>query len=117
MRILLRNKIPFFYPFDRFLVPSCCKDYFLEKFSDSVALQTCYVKVSVCICIGFSEFNKPAMCKIIFHIAIFSPLCCLYCLFEQSTAHNFILSKVCHFVGRLKHKYIFSNNKPVFRCF
>ena len=35
MRILPRNKIPFF-PFDRFLVPSCCKDYFLEKFSDSV---------------------------------------------------------------------------------
>ena len=26
----------FFFPFDRFLVPSCCKDYFLEKFSDSV---------------------------------------------------------------------------------
>ena len=25
-----------FFPFDRFLVPSCCKDYFLEKFSDSV---------------------------------------------------------------------------------
>ena len=25
-----------FFPFDRFLVPSCCKDYFLEKFSVSV---------------------------------------------------------------------------------
>ena len=31
MRILLRNKIPFFSPFDRFLGPSSCKDYFLEK--------------------------------------------------------------------------------------
>ena len=30
MSVLLRNKIPFF-PIDRFLVPSCCKDYFLEK--------------------------------------------------------------------------------------
>ena len=34
-----------FFPFDRFLVSSCYKDYFLEKFSDSVALQTCYIKV------------------------------------------------------------------------
>ena len=25
-----------FFPFDRFLVPSCCKHYFLGKFSDSV---------------------------------------------------------------------------------
>ena len=38
-----------------------------------------------CICIGFSEFNKPAMCKI--SHSHFSPSCCLYCLFEQSTAH------------------------------
>ena len=31
MRILHRNGIPFFQTFDSFLVPSCCKDYFLEK--------------------------------------------------------------------------------------
>ena len=32
----LGTKFLFVFPFDRFLVPSCCKDYFLEKFSDSV---------------------------------------------------------------------------------
>ena len=32
----LGTKFLFVFPFDRFLVSSCCKDYFLEKFSDSV---------------------------------------------------------------------------------
>ena len=31
MSILHRNGTPFFPTFDGFLVPSCCKDYFLEK--------------------------------------------------------------------------------------
>ena len=39
----------------------------------------------VCVCIGFSEFNKQAMCKI--SCSHFSPSCCLYYLFKQSTAH------------------------------
>ena len=53
MSILHRNGTPFFPTFDGFLVPSCCKDYFLEKvlcmvpeksqFSDSVTLRTWYI--------------------------------------------------------------------------
>ena len=79
------------------------------------ANNTCLMKVSVCICIGFSEFNKPAMCKIS-HSHFFSII--LFVLpFRTEHSTYFILSKVCHFVGRLKHKYIFLNNKPVFHCF
>ena len=46
---------------------------------------TCLMKVWVCICIGFSEFHKPTMCKI--SHSHFSPSSCLYFLFEESTAH------------------------------
>ena len=55
-----------------------------------------------CICIGFPEFNKPAMCKIsqshFFSIMLF--------VLPFGTEHStcFILGKVCHFVGGLKHK-------------
>ena len=53
-----------------------------------------------CICIGFSEFNKPAMYKI--SHSHFFVLFVLPFRTEHST--YFILSKVCHFVGGLKHK-------------
>ena len=44
----------------------------------------CLMKVSVCICIGFVlDFTGCAK----FHVALFSPSCCLYCVFKQSTAH------------------------------
>ena len=43
------------------------------------------MKVWVWVCIGFSEFNKQAMCKI--SHSHFSPPCCLYYLFKRSTAH------------------------------
>ena len=60
MRILHRNGIPFPPTFDSSFVPSCCKDYFLEKVlcmyqgsgEESVlrppsrALRTCYIIVS-----------------------------------------------------------------------
>ena len=60
MRILHRNGIPFSPTFDSSFVPSCCKDYFLEKVlcmyqgsgEESVlrrlsrALRTCYLIVS-----------------------------------------------------------------------
>ena len=45
MHILLKTKIPFFSPFDRFLGPSCCKDYFLEKFSLSLSLIILFTNV------------------------------------------------------------------------
>ena len=58
-----------------------------------------------CICIGFSEFNKPAMCRIS-HCHFFSIM--LFVLpFRTEHSTYFILSKVCHFVGRLKHKYYY----------
>ena len=63
---------------------------------------TCLMKFSVCICIGFLEFNKPAMCKIS-HSHFFSII--LFVLpFQTEHSTYFILSKVSYFVGRLKHK-------------
>ena len=57
-----------------------------------------------CICIGFSEFTKPAMCKIS-HSHFFSIM--LFVLpFRTERSTYFILGKVCHFVGGLKHKYL-----------
>ena len=69
----------------------------------TVTGNTCLMKVSVCICIGFSEFNKPAMCKIL-HSHFFSIMFVL--LFQTEHSLYFILITVCHFVGRLMHKCI-----------
>jgi len=66
---------------------------------------TCLMKVSVCICIGFSEFNKPATCKI--SHSHFSSIMLFVLPFRTEHSTYFILSKVCHFLGRLKHKYTF----------
>ena len=52
----------------------------------------------------FLEFNKPAMCKIS-HSHFFSIM--LFVLpFRTEHSTYFILSKVCHFLGRLKQKCI-----------
>ena len=69
----------------------------------TLAGNACLMKISVHICIGFSEFNKPAMCKI--SHSHFSPSCCLYCIFRTEHSTYFILIKVCLFVGRLRHKW------------
>ena len=75
--------------------------FFRRLIALTFAGNTCLMKVSVCICIGFSEFNKPAMCKIS-HSHFFSIM--LFVLpFRTEQSTYFILSKVCHFVGRLKH--------------
>ena len=67
-----------------------------------------------CICIGFSEFNKPAMCRIS-HCHFFSIM--LFVLpFRTEHSTYFILSKVCHFVGRLKHKVFFASLIALFAC-
>ena len=91
-------------------IPASSLFYFFVLFRRLIALtfagNTCLMKVSVCICIGFAEFNKPAMCKIS-HSHFFSIM--LFVLpFRTEHSTYFILSKVCHFVGRLKHKYFFS---------
>ena len=57
-----------------------------------------------CICIGFLEFDKPAMCKIS-HSHFFS-IMSFVLPFQTEHSTYFILSKVCHFVGGLKHKCI-----------
>ena len=83
-----------------FLVPWFV--FFRRLIALTFAGNTCLMKVSVCICIGFSEFNKPAMCKIS-HSHFFSIM--LFVLpFRTEHSTYFILSKVCYFVGRLKHK-------------
>ena len=67
-----------------------------------------------CICIGFSEFNKPAMCGIS-HCHFFSIM--LFVLpFRTEHSTCFILSKVCHFVGRLKHKITYLEISRVWNC-
>ena len=39
-----------------------------------------------------------------FHIAIFSPYCCLYCLYEQSSAHISFSLRFAVIMDKLKHK-------------
>ena len=46
---------------------------------------TCFMNVSVVFVLDFQSLINRQCAE--FHIAIFSPSCCLYCLFEQSTAH------------------------------
>ena len=76
--------------------------FFRRLIALSFAGNTCLMNVSVCICIGFSEFNEPAMCKIS-HIHFFS-IMSFVLPFRTEHSTYFILSKVCHFVRRLKHK-------------
>ena len=87
-------------------IPASSLFYGLYFFRRLIALtyagNTCLMKVSVCTCIGFSEFDKPAMCKIS-HSHFYSIM--LFVLpFRIEYSTYFILGKVCHFVGRLKHK-------------
>ena len=80
--------------------------YFRRLIALTFTGNTCLMKVRVCICTGFSEFNKPAMCNIVFTQPFFS---IMYFVLPFQTEHStyFILIKVCHFVGRLKHKCLF----------
>ena len=41
-----------------------------------------------------------------FHRAIFSPYCCLYCLYEQSSAHISFSLRFAVIMDKLKHKDI-----------
>ena len=72
------------------------------------ASNTCLMKVSVCICLDFQSLINRLCAK--FHIAIFSPSCWFVLPFRTEHSTYFILSKVCHFVGRLKHKNLFGKN-------
>ena len=66
-----------------------------------------------CICIGFSEFNKQAICKIS-HSHLFSIM--LFVLpFRTEHSTYFILSEVCHFVGGLKQKNYYLCLKMCFK--
>ena len=69
--------------------------FFRRLIALTFAGNTCLMNVSVCICIGFSEFNKPAMCKIS-HSHFFSIM--LFVLpFRTEHSTYLILGKVCHF--------------------
>jgi len=97
----------FHQPFSSPFLPLPCSMVCIFQAVDCPHLRRqyiCLMKVSLCICIGFSEFNKLAMCKIS-HSHFFSIM--LFVLpFRTEHSTYFILSKVCHFVGRLKHKNI-----------
>ena len=58
-----------------------------------------------CICNGLSEFNISTMCKIS-HSHFFSIMLFVW-PFRTEHSTNFILGKVCHFVGGLRHKEIY----------
>ena len=56
------------------------------------------------LCIDFqSSINR--LC-VTFHVAIFSPYCCLYCLYEQSSAHISFSLRFVVIMDKLKHKDI-----------
>ena len=71
--------------------------FFKRLIALTFAGNTCLMKVSVWICIRFSEFNIPAMCK--FHI---SASCCLYCLFSNRAQHIFHSEKDLPFCGEIE---------------
>ena len=65
----------------------------------------CLINISsVVFVLDFQSLINHLCAK--FHTAIFSPSCCLYCLFRSEHSTYFILSKVCQFVGGLKQKCI-----------
>ena len=59
--------------------------FFRRLIALTFAGNTCLMNVSVVFVLDFQSLINRLCAK--FHIAIFSPSCCLYCLFEQSTAH------------------------------
>ena len=59
----------------------------------------------VLFCIGFSEFNKLAMCNVS-HSHFLHHFVCKICLFRTEHSTYFILTNVCHFVGKLEHKEV-----------
>ena len=60
--------------------------FFRRLIALTFAGNTCLMQVSVCIWIlDFQSLINRLCAK--FHVAIFSPPCCLYCLFEQGKAH------------------------------
>ena len=80
-------------------VPLLCKAFggFALTFSGNTYL------IKICVLDFQSSINR--LC-VTFHIAIFSPYCCLYCLYEQSSAHISFALRVAVIMGKLKHKDI-----------
>ena len=81
-------------------VPLLCKAFggFALTFSGNTYL------IKTCVLDFQSLINR--LC-VTFHIAIFSPYCCLYCLYEQSSAHISFSLRFAVIMDKLKHKYIF----------
>ena len=80
-------------------VPLLCKAFggFALTFSGNTYL------IITCVLDFQSLINR--LC-VTFHIAIFSPYCCLYCLYEQSSAHISFSLRFAVIMDKLKHKDI-----------
>ena len=59
--------------------------------------------IKICVLDFQSSINR--LC-VTFHIAIFSPYCCLYCLYKQSSAHISFTLRFAVIMDKLKHKDI-----------
>ena len=73
-------------------VPLLCKAF--GGFALTFSGNTCLIKIGV---LDFQSLINRLCVK--FHIAIFSPYCCLYCLYEQELSTHFTLIKVCCYNG------------------
>ena len=62
---------------------------------------TCLIKICV---VDFQSLINRLCVK--FHIALFSPYCCLYCLYEESSAHISFSLRFAVIMDKLKHKYL-----------
>ena len=72
---------------------------FFSGFALTFAGNTYLIK----ICVWDFQSSINRLC-VTFHIAIFSPYCCLYCLYEQGSAHISFALRFAVIVDRLKHK-------------
>ena len=57
--------------------------------------------IKICVLDFQSSINR--LC-VTFHVAIFSPYCCLYYLYEQSSAHISFSLRFAVIMDKLKHK-------------
>ena len=88
-----------------FLISLTHKLFFFGGFALTFSGNTYLNKI--CVLDFQSLINR--LC-VTFHIAIFSPYCCLYCLYEQSSAHTSFSLRfaVTCIMDKLKHKEIIS---------
>ena len=82
--------------------------FFKRLIALTFAGNTCFMNVSVVFVLDFQSLINRQCAE--FHIAIFFSIMLFVLPFRTEHSTYFILSKVCHFVGRLKHKSIYAGN-------